>query len=62
MSSVIEAGRIKRNKGSILQEDVSYEMRFMDEDDLDDMMALQEIIVRTLAIKRYSELIPRITS
>ena len=48
MSSVIEAGRIKRNRGSILQEDVSYEMMFMDEDDLDDMMALQEIIVQNL--------------
>ena len=51
MSSVIEAGRIKRNRGSILQEDVSYEMKFMDEDDLDDMMALQEIIVQNLSDK-----------
>lgn len=30
VSSVIAAGRIKKNKGSILQEDVYYEMRFMD--------------------------------
>ena len=51
MSSVIEAGRIKKNKGSILQEDVCYEMRFMDEDDLEDMMALQEIIVQNLSDK-----------
>jgi ribosomal protein S18 acetylase RimI-like enzyme len=51
LSSVIESGRIKKNKGSILQEDVSYEMRFMDEDDLKDMMALQEIIVQNLSDK-----------
>ena len=51
MSSVIEAGRIKKNKGSILQEDVCYEMRFMDGDDLEDMMALQEIIVQNLSDK-----------
>jgi len=51
MSSVIEAGRIKKNKGAILQEDVCYEMRFMDEDDLLDMMALQEIIVQNLSDK-----------
>jgi ribosomal protein S18 acetylase RimI-like enzyme len=51
VSSVIEAGRIKKNKGSILQEDVSYEMRFMDEGDLKDMMVLQEIIVKNLSDK-----------
>jgi ribosomal protein S18 acetylase RimI-like enzyme len=51
MSSVIEAGSIKKNKGSVLQEDVCYEMRFMDENDLMDMMALQEIIVHNLSDK-----------
>jgi ribosomal protein S18 acetylase RimI-like enzyme len=51
MSSIIEAGRIKKNKGSILQEDVCYEIRFMDEDDLKGMMALQEIIVQNLSDK-----------
>jgi hypothetical protein len=51
LSSIIEAGRIKKNKGSILQEDVCYEMRFMDEDDLADMMVLQETIVQNLSDK-----------
>jgi ribosomal protein S18 acetylase RimI-like enzyme len=51
LSSVIDAGQIKKNKGSILQEDVCYEMRFMDEDDLKGMMALQEIIVQNLSDK-----------
>jgi ribosomal protein S18 acetylase RimI-like enzyme len=48
---MIESGYIKRNKGSCQQADLRYEMRFMDEDNLDEMMNLQEIVVHHLADK-----------
>jgi ribosomal protein S18 acetylase RimI-like enzyme len=48
---MIESGYIKRNKGSCLQADLRYEMRFMDEDNLDEMMNLQEIVNHHLADK-----------
>jgi len=51
VSSIIEVGRIKKNKGTILQEEVCYEMLFMDEDDLNEIMALEEIIVQNLSDK-----------
>jgi ribosomal protein S18 acetylase RimI-like enzyme len=51
LSSVIEAGWIKKNKGSTLQEDVLYEMRFIDDAYLKDMMALEEIIIQNLSDK-----------
>ncbi len=31
MSSLINAGKIKRNKDQLLQQDMPYEMRFMDD-------------------------------
>lgn len=51
MNSIIESSTIKRNKRSPLQEDVYYEMRFVDESSLKDIMALQEIIVQNLSDK-----------
>jgi ribosomal protein S18 acetylase RimI-like enzyme len=51
MSSVIETGRIKKNKGSPLQEDVNYEMMFMDESSLNDMADLQDRVILDLADK-----------
>ena len=48
---MIESGYIKRNRGSLQQADLSYEMRFMDEGNLDEMMDLQEIVVHHLADK-----------
>jgi hypothetical protein len=48
MRSVIESGTIKRNKGLPIQEDVYYEMRFVDESSLNDIMALQDIIINNL--------------
>lgn len=45
---MIEMGYIKRNKGTFLQADLSYEMRFMDEDNLDEVMDLQEIVIHHL--------------
>lgn len=51
MSSLIDAGIIKRNKDQPLQQDMRYEMRFMDEDHLRDIMSLQEIINHSLADK-----------
>jgi predicted acetyltransferase len=48
---MIETGYIKRIKGSFLQADLSYEMRFMDESNLDEMMDLQKIVVHHLADK-----------
>ncbi len=41
---MIESGYIKRNKASCLHADLRYEMRFMNEDNLDEMMDLQEIV------------------
>jgi len=51
MSSSIKAGIIKRNKNQPSQLDMQYEMRFMDESNLRDIMVLQEIIVHSLADK-----------
>ena len=51
MSSSIKAGIIKRNKNQPSQLDMQYEMRFMDESNLGDIMGLQEIIVHNLADK-----------
>lgn len=48
---MIECGNIKRNKGSPLQAELGYEMRFMDESNLDEMMDLQEIVIYHLADK-----------
>jgi hypothetical protein len=48
---MIEKGSIKRIKGSFLQTDLSYEMRFMDESNLDEMVDLQKIVVHHLADK-----------
>lgn len=49
MSSSIKAGIIKRNKNQPLQLDMQYEMRFMDESNLRDIMGLQETIAQNLA-------------
>jgi len=51
MSSSIKAGIIKRNKNQPLQLDMQYEMRFMDESNLRDIMGLQETIAQNLADK-----------
>jgi hypothetical protein len=51
MCSSIEAGRIKRNKGSSLQDEVSYEMRFMDNSNLKEIVDLQDIIIQNLSDK-----------
>jgi hypothetical protein len=51
MRSLIEAGRIKRNKGSPQQEEVSYVMRFMDDSNLLEVMDLQGIIIQNLSDK-----------
>ena len=61
---MIEYGNIKRNKGSPLQADLSYEMRFVDESNLDEMMDLQEIVIHHLADKEifriaFRRLLPR---
>jgi len=49
MSSLINVGTIKRNKDQPSQQDMRYEMRFMDESHLRDIMGLQEIITHSLA-------------
>jgi len=51
MTSVIEEGKISRNKGSPEQEEVFYEMAFIDESSLADIMALQGVIIHNLADK-----------
>jgi hypothetical protein len=51
VSSLINAGTIKRNKDQTLQQYMRYEMRFMDESHLSDIMGLQEIINHSLADK-----------
>ncbi|VVB70286.1 Uncharacterised protein [uncultured archaeon] len=51
MVSLIKAGIIKKNKGSPLEEDACYEIRYLDEGHLNEMMALQEVIVQNLADK-----------
>jgi GNAT superfamily N-acetyltransferase len=48
---LIDAGIIKKNKGSPEEEDAVFEIRYMDEDHLDEMMALQELIIESLADK-----------
>ena len=48
MSSLIKAGIIKRNKNQPSQQDIRYEMRFIDESHLRDIMGLQEIIIHSL--------------
>ena len=48
---MIEYRNIKRNKGSPLQADLSYEMRFVNESNLDEVMDLQEIVIHHLADK-----------
>lgn len=49
MTSVIEAGKISRNKGSPEHQEVFYEMAFIDESSLMDIMALQGVIIHNLA-------------
>ncbi len=44
----IETGRLKRNKGSHLEKEVSYKMIFLDDGYLRKIMGLQDIIVRGL--------------
>lgn len=51
MSSKINAGIIKRNRGRPSQEDVRYEIRFMDEGHLKDIMDLQDLIIHSLVDK-----------
>ena len=51
MSSPIKAGTIKRNRNQPSQLDMRYEMRFMDESHLRDIMGLQEVIIQSLADK-----------
>jgi hypothetical protein len=51
LSSVIESGKIIRNKGSSKQEDMPYEMAFIDESYLCDIMALQDVIIHNLSDK-----------
>ena len=48
---MIDAGIIKKNKGSLQEEDAVFEIRYMDEDHLDEMMTLQDVIVQSLADK-----------
>ena len=48
---MIDAGIIKKNKGSLQEEDAVFEIRYMDEDHLDEMMTLQEVITQSLADK-----------
>lgn len=51
MSSLIKAGIIRRNKNQPSQQDIRYEMRFMDEIHLRDIMDLQGIIIHSLSDK-----------
>jgi len=51
MSSMIKAGIVRRNKNLPSQQDVGYEMRFMDESHLKDIMKLQDTIIHSLADK-----------
>ena len=56
---MIDAGIIKKNKGSPEEEDAVFEIRYMNEDHLDEMMALQDVIVQSLADKEiHREIIP----
>ena len=48
---MIDAGIIKKNKGSPEEEDAVFEIRYMDEDHLDEMMTLQEVIIQSLEDK-----------
>jgi hypothetical protein len=48
MIYLIEAWIIKKNKGSPLEEDAGFEIRYLDEDRLIEIMALQEVIVMLL--------------
>jgi L-amino acid N-acyltransferase YncA len=48
MSSLIETGWIKRNKGSPSEEHVGYEMRFVDEMGLKEVVNLQETVAMNL--------------
>lgn len=48
MSSPIKLGVVKRNKNQPFQVDVKYEMRFMNESHLKDIISLQEIIINSL--------------
>lgn len=51
MYSLINAGTIKRNKDHPLQRDMPYEMGFLDDGYLRDIMGLQETIIHSLADK-----------
>ncbi len=51
MSSIIENGWVTKNKYTQLSEDILYQMRFIDESSLMDMMELQEVIVQNLRDK-----------
>lgn len=48
MSSLIKAGTVKRNKNQPSQQDMSYEMRFLEENHLKDIMDLQNMIIHSL--------------
>jgi ribosomal protein S18 acetylase RimI-like enzyme len=48
---LIDAGIIKKNKGSPQEEDAVFEIRYMNDDYLDEMMTLQDVIVQSLADK-----------
>lgn len=45
MTSLLKAGIIKKNKNIALQKNTSYEMRFLDESNLRDIMKLQDLII-----------------
>lgn len=51
MSPTIETGRIKRKKNTHSQEDVYYEIRFLDETYLNEIIYLQETIIHNLPDK-----------
>lgn len=51
MSSLIKAGTVKKNKDLPSQKNMRYEMRFMDESYLMDIVELQDLIIRDLPDK-----------
>lgn len=51
IDSHIATGRIKRRKMGLPREDVSYEVKFLDIDSIDDVIKLQEIMAKALPDK-----------
>lgn len=51
MSSVIESGKIMRKRRTPYQDEVYYEMHFLDETYLENMMYLQDIVIHNLQDK-----------